>query len=138
MEAFLAWLNGIIWSNALIALCLGAGLWFSFRTRFMQVRGFVEMCRLTVTGQKSEAGVSSFQALAISMAGRMGIGNIAGAVLGGILLGLIESLGAGYIGDLTGGFLGSNYQDIFAFFVLICVLVFRPSGLIGERVSERA
>lgn len=78
MEAFLAWLNGIIWSNALIALCLGAGLWFSFRTRFMQVRGFVEMCRLTVTGQKSEAGVSSFQALAISMAGRMGIGNIAG------------------------------------------------------------
>ena len=67
-----------------------------------------------------------------------GIGNIAGAVLGGLLLGLIESLGAGYIGDLTGGFLGSNYQDIFAFFVLICVLVFRPSGLIGERVAERA
>lgn len=67
-----------------------------------------------------------------------GIGNIAGAVLGGILLGLIESLGAGYIGDFTGGFLGSNYQDIFAFFVLIGVLVFRPSGLIGERVSERA
>ena len=67
-----------------------------------------------------------------------GIGNIAGAVLGGILLGLIESLGAGYIGDLTGGFLGSHYQDIFAFFVLICVLIFRPSGLIGEKVSERA
>jgi AGCS family alanine or glycine:cation symporter len=78
VEAFFNWLNGIIWSNALIALCLGAGLWFSFRTRFMQVRGFAEMCRLTVTGQKSEAGVSSFQALAISMAGRMGIGNIAG------------------------------------------------------------
>ncbi|WP_153111112.1 branched-chain amino acid ABC transporter permease [Propionivibrio limicola] len=67
-----------------------------------------------------------------------GIGNIAGAVLGGILLGLIEALGAGYIGDLTGGFLGSHYQDIFAFFVLIGVLIFRPSGLIGERVSERA
>jgi branched-chain amino acid transport system permease protein len=67
-----------------------------------------------------------------------GIGNIAGAVLGGLLLGLIESLGAGYIGDLTGGFLGSHYQDIFAFFVLIGVLIFRPSGLVGERVSERA
>lgn len=78
MEALFNWLNGIIWSNALIGLCLGAGLWFSFRTRFMQVRGFTEMCRLTVTGQKSDAGVSSFQALAISMAGRMGIGNIAG------------------------------------------------------------
>ena len=78
MEAFFSWLNGIIWSNALIGLCLGAGLWFSIRTRFMQVRGFAEMCRLTVTGQKSDAGVSSFQALAISMAGRKGIGNIAG------------------------------------------------------------
>lgn len=78
MEALFNWLNGIIWSNALIALCLGAGLWFTVRTRVMQVRGFAEMCRLTVTGQKSEAGVSSFQALAISMAGRMGIGNIAG------------------------------------------------------------
>jgi len=67
-----------------------------------------------------------------------GIGNITGAMLGGLLLGLIESLGAGYIEDMTGGFLGSNYQDIFAFMVLIIVLVFRPGGLMGERVSERA
>ena len=67
-----------------------------------------------------------------------GIGNLRGAMLGGVLLGLIESLGAGYIGDLTGGFFGSNYQDVFAFFVLIAVLVFRPSGLLGERVAERA
>jgi branched-chain amino acid transport system permease protein len=67
-----------------------------------------------------------------------GIGNLAGAMVGGVLLGLIESLGAGYIGDLTGGFMGSNYQDVFAFFVLILVLVFRPSGLMGEKVAERA
>lgn len=67
-----------------------------------------------------------------------GIGNIAGAMLGGLLLGVIESLGAGYIGDLTGGFLGSNYQDVFAFLVLILVLTLRPSGLLGERVAERA
>jgi len=67
-----------------------------------------------------------------------GIGNLAGAVVGGLLLGVIESLGAGYIGDLTGGFLGSHYQDIFAFAVLILVLVFRPSGLLGERVADRA
>ena len=67
-----------------------------------------------------------------------GIGNLRGAMLGGILLGLIESLGAGYIGDLSGGFLGSHYQDVFAFFVLIAVLIFRPSGLLGERVAERA
>ncbi|MBI2294860.1 MAG: branched-chain amino acid ABC transporter permease [Betaproteobacteria bacterium] len=67
-----------------------------------------------------------------------GIGNLAGAMLGGLLLGIIESLGAGYIGDLTGGFLGSHYQDVFAFLVLILVLVFRPSGLLGERVAERS
>jgi branched-chain amino acid transport system permease protein len=67
-----------------------------------------------------------------------GIGNIAGAMLGGLLLGVIESLGAGYVGDLTGGFLGSNYQDVFAFMVLVIVLTIRPSGLLGERVSERA
>jgi branched-chain amino acid transport system permease protein len=67
-----------------------------------------------------------------------GIGNLAGAMLGGVLLGIIEALGAGYIGDLTGGFFGSNYQDVFAFFVLILVLVFRPSGLLGERIGDRA
>jgi branched-chain amino acid transport system permease protein len=67
-----------------------------------------------------------------------GIGNLKGAMLGGLLLGLIESLGAGYIGDLTGGIFGSNYQDIFAFLVLILVLVLRPTGLLGERVSDRA
>ena len=67
-----------------------------------------------------------------------GIGNLAGAVVGGILLGLIESIGAGYIGTLTGGVLGSHYSDIFAFIVLIIVLTLRPSGLLGERVADRA
>nr|WP_206370391.1 alanine/glycine:cation symporter family protein [Solimonas marina] len=68
----------MIWSRPLVALCLGAGLYFSFRTRFMQIREFVEMFRLTVKGEKSAAGVSSFQALAMSLSGRIGIGNIAG------------------------------------------------------------
>jgi len=67
-----------------------------------------------------------------------GIGNVAGAMLCGLLLGVVESLATGYIGDLTGGVLGSNYRDIFAFLVLILVLVFRPSGLLGERVADRA
>jgi len=67
-----------------------------------------------------------------------GIGNLGGAMVGGVLLGLIEQLGAGYIGNLTGGVFGSNYQDVFAFIVLIIVLVFRPSGLLGERVADRA
>ncbi|TEA78057.1 branched-chain amino acid ABC transporter permease [Allopusillimonas ginsengisoli] len=67
-----------------------------------------------------------------------GIGNLGGAMLGGLLLGIIEALGAGYIGDLTNGVFGSNYQDVFSFIVLILVLVFRPSGLMGERVGDRA
>lgn len=88
-----------------------------------------------------------------------GIGNLAGAVLGGILIGLIEAFGAGYMGDLTNvcflntflpGFgalceannnmsvFGSSYKDVFAFIVLIMVLVLRPQGLLGERVSDRA
>ncbi|HEY4542685.1 MAG TPA: branched-chain amino acid ABC transporter permease [Noviherbaspirillum sp.] len=78
-------------------------------------------------------GLKAFSAAVLG-----GIGNIYGAMLGGILLGLIEALGAGYIGELTGDFLGSHYQDIFAFVVLIAVLTLRPSGLMGERVADRA
>lgn len=78
-------------------------------------------------------GIKAFTAAVLG-----GIGNIRGAMLGGLLLGIIESLGAGYLGDLTHGVFGSNYQDIFAFMVLIVVLVFRPAGLLGERVAHRA
>ena len=99
-------------------------------------------------------GMKAFSAAVLG-----GIGNLAGAMLGGILLGLVEALGTGYIGEATdlcrvdwlagvlgdrcaggGAFvlMGSNYQDVFAFVVLILVLVFRPSGLLGERVGDRA
>jgi branched-chain amino acid transport system permease protein len=99
-------------------------------------------------------GMKAFSAAVLG-----GIGNLAGAMLGGILLGIVEALGAGYIGELTDlcqlawlsdglaarceqdghvVLFGSNYQDVFAFLVLIAVLVFRPSGLLGERVADRA
>ena len=78
-------------------------------------------------------GLKAFSAAVLG-----GIGNLPGAMLGGLLLGVVEALGAGYIGDLTGDVFGSNYQDVFAFLVLIAVLVFRPSGLLGERVGDRA
>jgi branched-chain amino acid transport system permease protein len=81
----------------------------------------------------SQLGLKAFCAAVLG-----GIGNIPGAMLGGVLLGVVEALGAGYIGDLTGNVFGSNYQDVFAFIVLIAVLVLRPSGLLGERVGDRA
>jgi branched-chain amino acid transport system permease protein len=78
-------------------------------------------------------GIKAFTAAVLG-----GIGNVAGAMLGGLLLGIVESLVSGYIGDLTGGVIGSNYRDIFAFLVLVLVLVLRPSGLLGYRGGERA
>ncbi len=67
-----------------------------------------------------------------------GIGNLAGAMVGGIVLGLVEAIGAGYIETWSGGWLNSSYQDIFAFIILGIVLIFRPTGLLGERVADRA
>jgi len=78
LEAFINYLNGIIWSSALIYLCLGTGLYFSLRTKFLQVRHFRHMIKIMTEGRSSEAGVSSFQALTMSLSGRVGTGNIAG------------------------------------------------------------
>ena len=78
MEQFINTLNGYIWSDYLIYLCLGAGIFFSILTRFAQVRHFREMWRLLMSGKSSDAGISSFQALAVSLSGRVGTGNIAG------------------------------------------------------------
>ena len=107
--------------------------------------------------QYTMGSILGLKAFAAAVLG--GIGNIPGAMAGGLLLGVVEALGAGYIGEFTdlchiagvsrwlterceadGHFVlfGSNYQDVFAFVVLILVLVIRPSGLLGERVGDRA
>jgi len=78
MEALVTTLNNIIWSPALVVLCLGAGLFYSILTRFAQLRHFREMWRLLFNGSESPEGISSFQALAVSLSGRVGVGNIAG------------------------------------------------------------
>jgi AGCS family alanine or glycine:cation symporter len=78
IEEIISLINGIVWSNALIVLCLGAGIYFSIVTRFLQVRYLKEMIRLLFGGQSSEKGVSSFQAFSLAIAGRVGTGNIAG------------------------------------------------------------
>ena len=88
------------------------------------------------TAQHSMGFLPGLKAFTAAVFG--GIGNLTGAVVGGILLGLIESIGSGYLGELTGGVLGSHYTDILAFIVLIFVLTIRPSGLMGERVADRA
>jgi alanine or glycine:cation symporter, AGCS family len=78
MEQFVNWLNGVIWSPALIYLCLGVGLFYTITTRFLQVRHMKDIFKLTFRGEKSEAGISSFQALNLALSGRVGTGNIAG------------------------------------------------------------
>ncbi len=78
LQALVDFLNGIIWSPALIYLCLAAGLFYSIQTRFVQVRMVGEMWRLLFSGKSSSEGISSFQALAVSLSGRVGTGNIAG------------------------------------------------------------
>ena len=78
MADIVSWLDGIIWSTGLIVLCLGAGLFYSILTRFAQVRHFGEMWRLLIVGNESSKGISSFQALSVSLSGRVGAGNIAG------------------------------------------------------------
>jgi branched-chain amino acid transport system permease protein len=88
------------------------------------------------TAQHSMGFLPGLKAFTAAVLG--GIGNLAGAVVGGMLLGLVEALGAGYLGQLTGGVLGSHYADIFAFAALILVLTLRPQGLLGERVADRA
>lgn len=77
-ENFVSAANSIVWSNALIYLLLAVGIYFSVRMRFFQVRLIREMVRVMFSGEKSSAGISSFQALAVSLSGRVGIGNITG------------------------------------------------------------
>jgi branched-chain amino acid transport system permease protein len=136
--------NRVIAATFLIGAALGAVAGVLFGTYY----GVAQYTMGSILGLK-----------AFSAAVLGGIGNIPGAMLGGVLLGIVEALGAGYIGDFTdlcsydlfagaleqycaggGNFIlfGSNYQDVFAFLVLILVLVLRPQGLLGERVGDRA
>ena len=78
IEEIIKGVNDIVWSNALIFVALASGVFYSFKTRFVQIRMIKEMVRLLFGGKSSERGVSSFQAFAIAISGRVGTGNIAG------------------------------------------------------------
>ena len=81
MNEIISGVNYIVWSNLLVALCLGAGIYFSFATRFLQIRYIREMVQLLFAGKSSSKGVTSFQAFAIAISGRVGTGNIAGVAI---------------------------------------------------------
>lgn len=66
-----------------------------------------------------------------------GIGNIRGAMFGGLLIGVLEVFAAANLGTITGGTLGAEYKDVFAFIILILVLIFKPEGLFGQAVKEK-
>ena len=78
MENIVNAVNNVVWSNWLVYLCLGAGIYFSLRTKFSQIRNLKEMVHLLFAGEKSEEGISSFQGFCTALAGRIGTGNIAG------------------------------------------------------------
>jgi AGCS family alanine or glycine:cation symporter len=81
-EQLVSSINGYLWSAPLIIFICAVGLYFSVRTRFLQIRHVKEMVRLLFNGKSSNEGVSSFQALAMSLSGRIGVGNIAGTATG--------------------------------------------------------
>ncbi|MFC3420121.1 alanine/glycine:cation symporter family protein [Salinicoccus hispanicus] len=103
MQGIVDVLNGWVWSSPLVYGLLAVGLYFSLRMRFFQIRHFKEMIRLMFQGEKSPVGISSFQALAVSLSGRVGTGNIVGVAtaifIGGpgaiFWMWLIAFLGAG-------------------------------------------
>ena len=81
VESIVARLLDLVWSPALVGLCLLAGLYFSVRTRFIQLRALPDMLRLLFSSSSSASGVSSFQALSLSLSSRVGVGNIAGVAM---------------------------------------------------------
>lgn len=81
-EQLVTGINGYLWSAPLIIFICAVGVYFSLRTRFLQIRHVKEMVRLLFSGKSSNEGVSSFQALAMSLSGRIGVGNIAGTATG--------------------------------------------------------
>lgn len=115
--------NRIIALTFLIGGALGgaAGVLYAFRfTRADPYMGFFP-------------GLKAFTAAVLG-----GIGNITGAMLGGMVLGLLESFAAAYLSIFTNGAMGAEYKDIFAFGILILILIFRPSGLLGSKVGQKA
>ena len=115
--------NRIIALTFLIGGALGGAAGVLYALKFTRIDPFVGFI----------PGIKAFTAAVMG-----GIGNLTGALLGGLVLGLLESFAGSYLSVFTNGAAGAEYKDIFAFAILILVLIFRPSGLLGEQVSQKA
>lgn len=115
--------NAIIALTFLIGGALGGAAGVIFALKVTRIDPFVGFF----------PGLKAFTAAVLG-----GIGNITGAMLGGIVLGLLEAFSATYLSFFTKGAFGAEYKDIFAFLILIAILIFRPSGLLGQTVGQKA
>ena len=115
--------NGIIAFTFLLGGSLGGAAGVLYALKFTRIDPFIGFM----------PGMKAFTAAVLG-----GIGNLTGALLGGIVLGMLESFAGAYLGTFTMGMFGSEYKDIIAFLILILVIIFRPNGLLGEQVSQKA
>ncbi len=115
--------NRIISLTFLVGGLLGGAAGVLYALKFTRIDPFVGFF----------PGLKAFTAAVLG-----GIGNMTGAVLGGIVLGMLETFAGSYMGVFTMGAAGSEYKDIFAFSILILVLIFRPQGLMGKHVVQKA
>jgi len=116
-------INRIILMTFLIGGALGGAAGALFALKFTRIDPFVGFF----------PGLKAFTAAVLG-----GIGNITGALLGGIVLGMLETFAGSYLSVFTMGAFGAEYKDILAFAILIAVLIFRPHGLLGEQVGQKA
>jgi len=115
--------NGIIAFTFFLGGALGGAAGVLYALKFTRIDPFVGFM----------PGMKAFAAAVLG-----GIGNLTGALLGGIILGMLESFAGAYLGVFTRGNFGSEYKDMVAFLVMIIVIIFRPSGLLGEQVGHKA
>ncbi len=115
--------NGIISLTFLIGGLMGGAAGVLYAMKYTRIDPFVGFF----------PGLKGFTAAVMG-----GIGNLTGALLGGIVLGMLETFAGSFMGVFTMGAAGSEYKDIFAFAILILVLIFRPQGLMGENISQKA
>lgn len=115
--------NRIISMTFLIGGLLGGAAGVLYALKFTRIDPFVGFF----------PGLKAFAAAVLG-----GIGNLTGALMGGIVLGMLETFAGSYMGVFTMGAAGSEYKDIFAFSILIVVLIFRPQGLMGANVGQKA